>query len=273
MIKYENIVSNILKEAAIVKVPDFESGGEAAKWIKRQRPKSKIKGDIFNPETGEIFLEDGQKLTKYQIYRLTNLLSGRGSGRFNKKDSKTDDRDGGFLSAKDYKKYYRIVDRKNGVFVIYRSDGKKFYPYDEENIEDIIWKIIEEENEQYKYDGEAKGFKEGTKYYKVEPKGINQKYVLNNFEDYYDIKYKKLETWMEDPIFDDLKGVEYSEDSLIPYTITKKDKSEITKEDHKIITDWSEKWNKKIGAYEGVELFGGGTKEHKLVRFGPTFLN
>lgn len=270
MNKFESLIADITKEAATIKIPDFKDSKDLAKWIKKQNPKSKISDHIVDQETGEILFDKNQKLSKYQIYRLYNILMGFGSGRFDRKDSKLDPRDGGLLFSNDLKKYYKITDRKNGNFVIYRSDNKSFYPYDEENIEDIINQIIVEENEEYKYDDDAKGFKEGTKYYKVVPKGINKKYVLNNFEDYYDIKEEKLGEWMEDSVFDDVKGVEYSEDTQVPHEIIKKDKTKITDDDFKIIEEWIKDKNKYLKRDDGIEM-GFGSKSGNKAIFEPSF--
>jgi len=267
MIRNEEIISNIIKEAATVKVPKFEKDDDLAKWIKRQRPGSKFNDDIINPETGEVYFEKGQKLTKYQIQRLYGILTGR--SYFDKKEVKTDPRDT-FLLDNELNKYYKIIDKKNGNFVVYRSDNQPFKSYDENNLESIL-SNIEDENEQYEYEGKLKGFKEKSKYYMIGPKGINQDNVLKNFEEFYDVEYKKLGEWMEDEVFDEVKGIEYSEDTTVPHKIIKRDKSKITKDDEEIIEKWIKEKNKYLKRDDGIEMFMG-SHSGNTTTYEPSFI-
>jgi len=235
-----------------VDVPEFKTNEELAKWIEKQEPNTQFTKAIINLETGEVLLDTNETFDKYKKTILPKLLRGQ---KFKVDEHKEFSREDVF-SLESFKKFYTIVKKDNGIFSISRKDLKPFDEIDAENIKMLYTNIIEETDaKQYKYDIDE-DIKQGVKYILIKPTGLDQKYLLKNFNDVYKIEEKPLKHWFEE---DTSIYSEYDPDAMIPVKIIKKDNSNFAKEDLNVIRAWLKPKNENLGEYFGganVRLIG-----------------
>jgi hypothetical protein len=146
-------LTNLIKEAKTVKVPKFKTSKEVANFITKLPSNVKVADDVFDPETGEVYMEKGDtkaKLEKKKIKSLERLWDKWDRFHFfNDSHSR----------KKDFEEYFNVVYRDFGKGLsdeekemyfsggyewdfdypskIKRKDGKSFTQNDVENIENF----------------------------------------------------------------------------------------------------------------------------------------
>jgi hypothetical protein len=250
----QKITNEILKIAVTIHVPEEFNGSneELAKWVEKQNVGFIFDKPIFNLENGEILLEMGESFSKYEKYSIPRLLRGQ-SVRPKSVEEMGDPREH-IINFNSFKKYYKIIN-KNGIFTVSRSDLKPFEQYDAGNVElEFLFTLKlhpEDLNaEQFVYDYNQ-DIPTRVKYIKIAPTGLNKNYLLENFEDFYDIETKPLKTWFEE---DTSIYSEYDGDAEIPVKMTKKDKTVFSKDDLEIVKMYLKKNNNSEYVYGGANI-------------------
>ncbi len=231
------VINSDVRFAKIVTLPVFRKNEEIAKFVSKLKPGDKVTDTVFNLETGEVYISKDKKLSKYDIYSIPKII--RGEPLKPKKVETKDPRED-FLNIENMQKYYNYQHKGDGTYIIYRSDKKPFQEYDEMNISGFIDDLgdIDSNAYQYKYDSDVEDFEEGKRYYTIHPKGKDKKYVIDNFDNFFDLKTVKLEKYFDDYAEHKEAYDMYDPDADIPNELTKKDKSIITKNDIETIKQW-----------------------------------
>jgi len=233
------VIDSDIKFAKIVNVPVFKTNEEVAAFVESLKDGDKINNTILDINTGEIFLTKNQKVNNYDIYSIPKLIRGE---QLNPKKIEPKDPREVFLSIDNMKKYYNFQSKGSGTYIIFRSDKKPFKEYDEMNISGFIDDIddIDPNAKLYVYDSGVEDFEEGKRYYKLVPKSKNKQHLLENFNDYFNIKNIKLREFFEDYAEHQEAYDMYDPDADIPQEIIKKDKSKMTDNDIETIQKWLE---------------------------------
>jgi len=144
-------LKDLIVEAKKVKVPKFKTSKQVSDWLKSIPANAKVDSDIWDPETGEIFMEKGDTKAK-----LGKKLAKSRTLDWDKWDSFTfyNNRN---ASKQEFEEYFNVVYRDNAKDLtdedkerliqgdyawdydypskIKRKDGKTFTENDKENIE------------------------------------------------------------------------------------------------------------------------------------------
>jgi hypothetical protein len=254
----ERIIIAIVKQADFAVQPkNLKTNKELLEWFMKLKPGTKLHDAIYDVETGEIFKEKGAVLTKYDLYSIPKKI--KHEYRDLKQKKVVDDTT--VYGLQSFLKIFRVRDKGKGAFEVSRKDT---HPFTEENVDDIndifvkgldkdfpgFDKLLKEPMFRYSAPDDLK---EGVRKVIIKPYGLNMPWVLNNFDDVYDVKYNPLNHWFEE------KKEQYSEydgDANIPVSVKRKDGSGFTKDDYKIIKKWLSGLNRDMG-----EALGGANVE------------
>lgn len=147
-------LKDLIKEAKVVKVPKFKTSKDVSKWLKSIPANAKVSDDVWDPETGEVFMEKGDtkaKLAKKDIKTLQRY------GAWDKWDNFYFHNDR-HATKKEFEQFFNVVYKDNSKISdedkemlikggyewdflypskIKRKDGKPFTEHDVENIKEF----------------------------------------------------------------------------------------------------------------------------------------